>query len=53
MCDFLCLVSDEWSVVDFYVGFESMFNVVYNEFKYKVDIVCDYGDVLYVECLLL
>ena len=41
----------EWQQADLHAGLESTLNVVWNEIKYKAEIVRDYGDLPAVECL--
>lgn len=52
--DFLYFGCDElWKLVDLYVGLELIINIIWNEFKYKVILVCEFGQLFLVECLLL
>jgi two-component system NtrC family sensor kinase len=41
----------EWQAVDLHAGLESTLNVVWNEIKYKAEVVRDYGQLPPVECL--
>ena len=41
----------EWKVVDLHAGLESTLNIVWNELKYKADVVKEYGELPEVECL--
>lgn len=41
----------EWQVVDLHQGLESTLNIVWNELKYKADVVKEYGNLPEVECL--
>jgi two-component system NtrC family sensor kinase len=41
----------EWKTVDLHAGLESTLNVVWNEIKYKAEVVRDYGRLPAVECL--
>jgi two-component system NtrC family sensor kinase len=41
----------EWQEADIHGGLESTLNVVWNEIKFKADIVRDYGELPLVECL--
>jgi len=41
----------EWRAADLHAGIESTLNVVWNEIKFKADIVRDYADLPMVECL--
>lgn len=41
----------EWQFVDLHAGIESTLNVVWNEIKYKADVVRDFGSLPRVECL--
>jgi two-component system, NtrC family, sensor kinase len=40
-----------WQVADLHAGIESTLNVVWNEIKFKADVVRDYGELPPVECL--
>lgn len=41
----------EWQGVDLNAGLESTLNVVWNELKYKADVVKDYGELPLVTCM--
>jgi two-component system NtrC family sensor kinase len=41
----------EWQAVDLHAGLESTLNVVWNEIKYKAEVVREYGHLPPVECL--
>jgi signal transduction histidine kinase len=41
----------EWTVADLHAGLESTLNIVWNELKYKADVVRDYGQLPEIECL--
>jgi len=41
----------EWQVTDLHRGLDSTLNVVWNELKYKAEVVKDYGAISPVECL--
>lgn len=41
----------EWQTADVHAGLESTLNVVWNEIKYKAEVVRDYGDLPEIECL--
>lgn len=42
----------EWKEADLHQGINSTLNIVWNELKYKVKVVKDYGDIPYVFCLV-
>ena len=42
---------DQWVSVDLHRGLESTLNIVWNELKYKAQVVREYGDLPPVECL--
>lgn len=48
--DFSRPSGDEWAVADLHAGLESTLNVVYNEIKYKANVVREYGDLPHIEC---
>lgn len=48
--DFSRPSGDEWAMADLHAGLESTLNVVYNEIKYKANVVRDYGDLPHIEC---
>lgn len=41
----------EWQVVDLHQGLESTLNIVWNELKYKAEVVKEYGKLPEIECL--
>jgi signal transduction histidine kinase len=41
----------EWQAVDLHAGLESTLNVVWNEIKFKADVVREYAELPPVECL--
>jgi two-component system, NtrC family, sensor kinase len=41
----------EWQLADLHAGLESTLNVVWNEIKYKADVVREYGELPEIECL--
>lgn len=41
----------EWQTVNVHEGLESTLNVVWNEIKYKAEVVRDYGELPDIECL--
>ena len=45
------LESEEWTMADIHEGLESTLNIVWNELKYKVDLVRDYADLPLIECM--
>ena len=49
--DFSRVDSPDWQWADLHAGLESTLNVVWNEIKFKADVVRDYGDLPEVECL--
>jgi len=49
--DFSRVGADAWEVFDIHAGLESTINVVWNEVKYKADLVRDYGELPPVECI--
>ncbi|MCX7192757.1 MAG: ATP-binding protein [Proteobacteria bacterium] len=44
-------ILDEWQLVNLHSGIESTLNIVNNEIKYKAEVVREYGDLPFVECL--
>lgn len=42
----------EWEWADLHAGIDSTLNIVYNELKYKADIVKAYGELPLVQCML-
>ena len=49
--DFSHIDNDEWEFADLHRGIESTLNVVWNELKYKADVIRDYGELPLVQCL--
>ncbi|MFZ2161010.1 MAG: PAS domain S-box protein [Sideroxyarcus sp.] len=49
--DFSRIDAAEWQHFDIHAGLESTINVVWNEIKYKAELVRDYGEVPLVECI--
>jgi two-component system NtrC family sensor kinase len=43
--------SDAWVYADIHSGLESTLNIVWNDLKYKVELVKRYGDLPLIECL--
>lgn len=41
----------EWQLADIHAGLESTLNVVWNEIKYKAEVVRDFGELPEIECL--
>jgi len=48
--DFSRIDSAEWQWADLHAGLESTLNVVWNEIKYKADVVREFGTLPLVEC---
>ncbi len=42
----------EWQAADLHQGLESTLNIVWNELKYKAEVVKEYGDLPQIECIL-
>jgi signal transduction histidine kinase len=42
---------DEWQIADLHRGLDSTLNIVWNELKYKAEVVKDYGPLPPVECI--
>lgn len=42
---------EEWVEADIHKGLESTLNIVWNELKYKADVVRNFGDLPMIECL--
>lgn len=51
MRDFSHVDSNAWEAADLHAGIESTLNVVWNEIKYKAEVVREYGELPRVECL--
>jgi len=49
--DFSRANSDEWEWADLHKGLESTLNIVWNELKYKAEVVREYGDLPEIECI--
>ena len=45
------LDSEDWVVADLHQGLESTLNIVWNELKYKAEVVRDYGELPAIRCL--
>jgi len=43
--------SESWTVADLHAGLDSTVNIVWNDLKYKVELIKRYGEVPLVECL--
>jgi signal transduction histidine kinase len=43
--------AEDWAFADIHAGIDSTINIVWNELKYKVELVKNYGNVPPVECL--
>lgn len=50
--DFSRIDSQDWQEADLNAGMESTLNVVWNELKYKAEVVKDYGELPLVRCKL-
>ena len=44
--------ADEWEMADLQKGLESTVNVVWNELKYKTELIRDYAEIPQIECKL-
>ena len=49
--DFSHIDSGDWQLADLHKGLDSTLNVIWNEIKFKAEVVKDYGDLPMVECL--
>lgn len=49
--DFSHVDESEWIIADLHKGLDSTLNVVWNEVKYKADVIKNYGDIPSVECI--
>jgi PAS domain S-box-containing protein len=49
--DFSHVDEAEWQVVDIHKGLDATLNVVWNELKYRADVIREYGEIPYVECM--
>lgn len=45
------LDSNEWVLADLHQGLESTLNIVWNELKYKAEVIRDYGELPRIRCL--
>ncbi len=43
--------TEEWTLADIHAGIDSTINIVWNELKYKVELIKQYGELPLVECL--
>ncbi|HSE11745.1 MAG TPA: ATP-binding protein [Rudaea sp.] len=43
--------TESWTLADLHSGLDSTINIVWNELKYKVELVKHYGDIPPIECL--
>ncbi len=43
--------SHEWEVADLHRGLDSTLNMVFNEIKYKADVVREYGEIPAIDCI--
>jgi len=42
---------EKWTMTDLHAGLDSTLNIVWNDLKYKVDLVKQYGELPQIECL--
>jgi two-component system NtrC family sensor kinase len=49
--DFSRAGDSEWKIIDLHSGIESTLNVVWNELKYKAEVIREFGELPDVECL--
>ena len=42
---------EEWTFSDLHAGIDSTINIVWNDLKYKVELIKQYGDIPQIECL--
>ncbi|MCJ8169479.1 ATP-binding protein [Atopomonas sediminilitoris] len=49
--DFSHVDSSEWNMADLHHGLDSTLNVIWNEIKYRVEIIKEYGDIPAVEAI--
>jgi len=49
--DFSHIDSGDWQLVDLHKGLDSTLNVIWNEIKFKAEVVKDYGELQLVQCL--
>lgn len=50
--DFSHVGAADWETADLHKGLDSTLNIVWNELKYKAEVVKEYGDLPPVECVL-
>jgi signal transduction histidine kinase len=43
--------TESWTLADLHAGLDSTINIVWNDLKYKVELVKHYGDIPEIECL--
>jgi two-component system NtrC family sensor kinase len=43
--------TESWTLADLHAGLDSTINIVWNELKYKVELIKHYGDIPAIECL--
>ena len=43
--------AEDWTLADIHAGIDSTINIVWNDLKYKVELIKEYGDLPPVECL--
>ncbi|HET7064246.1 MAG TPA: ATP-binding protein [Rudaea sp.] len=43
--------TESWTLADLHAGLDSTINIVWNDLKYKVELVKHYGDIPAIECL--
>jgi two-component system NtrC family sensor kinase len=51
LSDFSHVGKGEWEFADINRGIESTLNIVWNELKYKAEVIKEYGDIPPIECL--
>lgn len=49
--DFSHIDSGDWQMADLHKGLDSTLNVIWNEIKFKAEVVKNYGDIPEVQCL--
>jgi two-component system NtrC family sensor kinase len=49
--DFSHVSESEWQLADLHKGLDSTLNVIWNEIKYKAEVVKHYGDIPAIECI--
>jgi two-component system NtrC family sensor kinase len=50
--DFSHVNATEWHWADLHVGLDSTLNIVWNELKYKAEVIKEYGEIPEAQCLL-